>query len=571
MSGLATHAVMTSTPAPSGAWIRRPVPATSVGWIRRLPRLQRVALLFIGGAIYLECGLFGLSHAFVNPSASAVWFPSGVALAMAMLAGWEAWLVIALSAFAVNMLTTGGVASCLVIALGNSAEAAVGAALIARFAAGTSVLARPQTLLMFIVLAFASCMVSATIGTATLAIGHQGPLPNVFAVWSTWWLGDAVGAIIACPPLLLWMSRPWRHPGWWWWLELACMLVSVVAIGQLVFGGVLADHVLGQGLAFLCLPPILWAGMRLGQRATALATLALLGLAWYQHLLHPNRLVGLDPNASILLLQGFMAVTAITGLVVAASVAERERLEATLQERAQALRRSNADLERFASVASHDLKEPLRAVRNYLELIERRAGASLEAKAREFLAMAVGGAERMQGLIDAILDFSKAVRSRRGEPEVDINRVLADTLHVLESRIAERGATVATAPLPHLPGDPAHLGLVFQNLLSNALKFCRDRAPVVEVWADEEPAHWVFHVRDNGIGIPAEGRDRVFEMFQRLHAQSEFPGAGIGLATCRRIVEDHGGGIWLESAVAEGTTVSFRLPKRASSQLLDAL
>ena len=225
------------------------------------------------------------------------------------------------------------------------------------------------------------------------------------------------------------------------------------------------------------------------------------------------------------------------------------------------LERSNRDLEQFAAIASHDLQEPLRMVTSYLTLLERRAGGRLEAKERSFLHFAVDGARRMQQMISDLLTYSR-LGQRGGEPvPVDLNAVLAEALSNLEAARSERDARITHDPLPTLPVDRARFVQLFQNLVGNALKFTSpERPPAVHLGAVKGQGEWVFTVRDNGIGIAEQDFERVFGLFQRLHSREEYPGSGIGLSICQKIVERHGGRIWVESAPGQGTAFHFTLP-----------
>jgi PAS domain S-box-containing protein len=225
------------------------------------------------------------------------------------------------------------------------------------------------------------------------------------------------------------------------------------------------------------------------------------------------------------------------------------------------LKRSNEELEQFAYVISHDLREPARMVKSYLELLESRYQGQLDEKADMFIYHAVDGAERMQEMINALLDLSR-IGTRGEEPApTDAEAVLDRTLNVLERAIEEAEADVTHDSLPTVMADKAQLAQVFQNLIANAIKFRRDDVPPhVHISAEREGDEWVFSVADNGIGIDPKQADRIFQIFQRLHTQEEYEGTGIGLALCKRIVERHGGRIWVESEVGEGSTFTFTLP-----------
>jgi PAS domain S-box-containing protein len=252
------------------------------------------------------------------------------------------------------------------------------------------------------------------------------------------------------------------------------------------------------------------------------------------------------------------------GKIIAASaigrdITERKRAEEVLQRQAAELLRSNAELEQFCNVASHDLQEPLRMVASYTKLLARRYQGRLDKDADEFIAYAVDGATRMQTLIKDLLRYSRVeTRSKVFEP-TDAGAALKWALANLRRAIEETGAIISSDPLPTVIADGTQLGQVFQNLIGNAIKFRSDR-PRVHLGVERKEAEFLFWVRDNGIGIAPQFRERVFVIFPRLHAVEEHPGTGIGLAICKKIVERHGGRIWVESEPGEGATFYFTIP-----------
>ena len=235
-------------------------------------------------------------------------------------------------------------------------------------------------------------------------------------------------------------------------------------------------------------------------------------------------------------------------------------LEQRVLDRTEELRRSNEDLERFAYVASHDLQEPLRMVRNYMQLLAKRYTGKLDTDADEFIGFAHDGATRMQGLIEDLLAYSR-VGTRGGKfAPTDANDVLQHALTSLKLAIADANAVVTRDPLPIVPADRSQLEHVFQNLIGNALKFRGSERPALHVTAAPRDGAWLFSVRDNGIGIDPQYFDRIFVIFQRLHGREEYPGTGIGLAITKRIIERHGGRIWVESQPGKGSSFFFTLP-----------
>ena len=243
-------------------------------------------------------------------------------------------------------------------------------------------------------------------------------------------------------------------------------------------------------------------------------------------------------------------------------ISERQRTEQKLQQTAAALARSNSELQQFAYVASHDLREPLRMIARFVQLLQRRYQGQLDADADKYIGFAMEGAQRLQLLIDDLLEFARLETRAKPFALIDCQRIAQVVLDNLQIAIAESGATVTVAgPLPTVLGDDTQLTQLFQNLVSNALKFRRpETPPQIQLGAQRDGSNWLFHVRDNGIGIDPQYHERIFVIFQRLHTREQYPGTGIGLALCKKIVERHGGRIWVESALGQGATFWFTLP-----------
>lgn len=236
------------------------------------------------------------------------------------------------------------------------------------------------------------------------------------------------------------------------------------------------------------------------------------------------------------------------------------RANRELEKYTKELKRSNAELEQFAYVASHDLQEPLRMVASFTQLLQQRYKDKLDADAHEFIAYAVEGANRMQRLINDLLSYSRI--HTRGKPfeAVDCEEILGEARANLQLAIEKSGALVTNEPLPVVMGEASQLMRLLQNLIDNAIKFAGDEAPRIHIAAEQKETEWLFSVRDNGIGVDPQYHERIFVIFQRLHGREEYPGTGIGLAICRRIVERHGGRIWVESELGKGSTFYFTVP-----------
>ncbi|AKG52759.1 phytochrome two-component sensor histidine kinase [Dehalogenimonas sp. WBC-2] len=237
-------------------------------------------------------------------------------------------------------------------------------------------------------------------------------------------------------------------------------------------------------------------------------------------------------------------------------------LEKRVEERTLELSRSNTDLEQFAYVASHDLQEPLRMVSSYMQLLEKRYGSKLESEAKEFMNYAVDGANRMKVIINDLLQYSRVgTRGKSPEP-VNMEKVLKIAIANLSLAIKEYGAIISHEELPVIQADESQMVQVLQNLIGNAMKFHSDARPEIHIGVVDKDSEWQFSVSDNGIGLDPKYADRIFIIFQRLHTRDEYPGSGIGLAMSKRIIERHGGKIWVESTPGQGATFYFTITKK---------
>ncbi|MDD5731068.1 MAG: ATP-binding protein, partial [Candidatus Omnitrophica bacterium] len=244
------------------------------------------------------------------------------------------------------------------------------------------------------------------------------------------------------------------------------------------------------------------------------------------------------------------------------NIRQRKEAEDALALQTKELLRSNADLERFAYIASHDLQEPLRTVMSYVQLLEQRYKDKLDAQATEFIAYAVDGVNWMQALINGLLTYSRVGTQAEEFRSVDCNATIKRVLRNLQVMIKENNAEVTSDLLPVINADNSQIELLFQNLVGNGIKFHTEQQPRVHISVEDKFTEWVFCVSDNGIGIPPQSAERIFEMFQRLHTRKKYPGTGIGLAVCKKIVERHGGAIWVKSEMGEGAKFYFTIPKK---------
>ncbi len=241
-----------------------------------------------------------------------------------------------------------------------------------------------------------------------------------------------------------------------------------------------------------------------------------------------------------------------------------QQLEKKVAEKTAELKASNVELERFAYVASHDLQEPLRMVTSFLQLLEKKLEGTLDETDKKYIDFAIGGAERMKKLIHDLLEYSRLGNSTEAIKNVDCNELLSTLRSFFKIRMEETKAILDIKPLPVIQGSPSQIQQLFQNLLGNAIKYHSDEIPEIEIGSEEHEEYWQFYVKDNGIGIDPKFFDKVFIIFQRLHHKADYSGTGIGLAICKKIVERHGGRIWVESELGKGSTFYFTIQKNIS-------
>ncbi|NEQ23447.1 MAG: GHKL domain-containing protein, partial [Microcoleus sp. SIO2G3] len=251
----------------------------------------------------------------------------------------------------------------------------------------------------------------------------------------------------------------------------------------------------------------------------------------------------------------------IQGLVgFAKDITPQKQSEQQLKALNAELTRSNQELEQFAYVASHDLREPLRKIKSYTDLLVKRYQGQLDEKADKYIAYITNGAERMQALITDLLTYSRVGKGELLKEPIDLHHVLDETLSDLSRAIQESKAVITATSLPTVNANPRQMGQLLQNLISNAIKYRGTQAPEIQIKAVQQDQYWTISVQDNGIGIDPQFAERIFAIFQRLHAKDEYDGTGIGLAICKKIIERHDGQIWIESKLGNGTTFFFTLP-----------
>ena len=580
-------------------------------------------LIALVAVVYYAAARLGLLLAFPNTNSSPVWPPSGIAFAAVLMLGYRVWPGIMLAAFLANFLTLPlswpGLAASVGISAGNTLEAVGGVFLLRRMGCPRDPLQRSQDVFRFVAAALLACLVSCTNGPTWLCLFGIVPWTLYKTIWFTWWLGDAAGILILTPVLVSWWQLRDVRLSKAKLLEAGVMFGLLTAVAELLLGG---WFFAAQSLKYLVVPGLAWSAFRFGQRETSIMAALFSAIAIGHTVQYTGSFVEiatasvearavakvsrnelLDPeetlkladvrNNALLFLQIFVCSITVISAALTAAVEERNRseddlraLNATLEqrvaERTAELERSNQELDDFAYVASHDLKEPLRGIFNYANFLVEDHGDTLADDAKSRLATIQRLTGRMEELIETLLQFSRVGRVELAITDTDLNEVLASVLESVQvglelSRIEIR----IPRPLPILRCDHVRVTEVFRNLITNAMKYNDKPERWIEIGTrgdghsavgDSEPhqkhpaalfnGQMVFYVRDNGIGIPEKHRDAVFRIFKRLHGRDQFGGGtGAGLTIAKKIVERHGGRIWIESTPGLGTTFLFTLQR----------
>ncbi len=540
---------------------------------RDLPYLARVGVL---AAVYFAAGTLGLSMAIMHGSVSLVWPPTGIALGALLLLGFRLWPGVALGAFLVNALTDVPLATAAGIAVGNTLEALSGAYLLHRLARFRNSLERLQDVLGLVVLAAVlSTTVSATIGVTSLCVGGAAPWGLYGSLWWQWWLGDAMGALVVTPVLLTWGTAPrfsWP-PGRA--AEAGALLLGVVAVSHVVFGGWFTPDLPNYPLAYAVFPFVIWAALRFGQQGAATATLTVSALAVSGTLRGVGVFGGETVTEGLLLLQAFMSVVAVTALVLAAAIAERRWAEealrvanARLEQAVRRAERASRHKSEFLANMSHELRTPLNAIIGFSALLEQGLHGPLTPKQARFVANIHKSGKHLLTVINDILDLTRVEvgRLKLALEPVGLAGFVEEVLTVVrEGAPAKRPNLTSEVPagLPPAVADPVRLRQILYNLLSNAVKFTSEEGTVT-VGAESLEGDLAVWVRDTGIGIAPEDQERIFREFEQVDGSfaRQYQGTGLGLALTRKLVELHGGRIWVESAPGKGSTFTFTLPHR---------
>jgi signal transduction histidine kinase len=530
----------------------------------RLAETQRrlVAQVLLAGT-YVVAGKLGLLLGLVHPSASAIWAPTGIALAALLLLGHRAWPGIFVGAFIVNATTAGSIATSLGIATGNTLEAVVGAHLVSRFASGRQAFERlPDTFRFAFLAGVLSTVLSATLGVTSLSLGGFARWADFGAIWLTWWLGDMGGALVVAPLLILWLGHPrprWSRPQA---IEATGLLIALLALGQWVFGASSLVAAAGHPLKFLFMPLLTWAAVRFDPQVASAAVFEIGAIAVWGTL---SRSAPSDPralNEALVVHQVFMGVAAVTTFALAAVVSERRRVDEAVRATTDELHEAMTELEALSHSLTHDLRSPVGAVLNDSTLLVQDYGSRLGAEGMGVVRRIRTSAQSAGRLLDQLTQYAWVGQEQGEHSNLDMTALVREVF----AELVVAGEDVSDLrfeiqPLPSGEGSPELFRCVFRNLLSNAVKYTRGRhARHILITGTAGHGENTYTVTDNGIGFDPALGDALFEPFRRLASARDYEGSGLGLAIVARIIRRQGGRIWAESDGSHGARFVFTLP-----------
>jgi signal transduction histidine kinase/ActR/RegA family two-component response regulator len=528
-------------------------------------RFSGLPLIVVFAIIYLIAGKIGLHLASLHASASPVWPPAGIALAAMLLLGYRAWPAIFIGAFVVNLTTAGTVGTSLAIATGNTLEAVAGAWLVNRFAGGRNVFDRPQGVFKFALAVAISAVLSPVFGVTSLALEGFADWTKYGAIWFTWWLGDVTGDLIFTPLVLLWGIRwkiTWKEEEA---IEVGVLLLSLTLLSAVVFGGWLQISTKNYPIAFICGPIVIWTAFRFTQRETAMGIFILSVIAVWGTVHGFGPFAGQSENQSLLTVQSWTAVLAITAMALSAGMAERRRIEEKLQQQKSIVQAANRTKDHFLAMLSHELRTPLTPVISALDSLEAEASQTQDTKAS--LAMIRRNIELETQLIDDLLDFTRIARDKmqlRFAP-MDAHQAVSNVVEICraEARSKKLNVHLNLRAKTHLvTADTAKFQQIIWNLLKNAIKFTPEGGDITI--SSDNPSETLFtvSVRDTGIGIEPEVMQRIFDPFEQGNRSFEhrFGGLGLGLAISKSLAQAHDGRLTAQSGGANcGSTFTLSM------------
>ena len=540
----------------------------------RLGYLIKIALLFVA---YFVTARIGLKLNAVSGFATLVWAPTGIALASMLILGYRFWPAIMLAAFLTNFVTGASPLVALGIGIGNTLEALTGAYLLNRLAGFQHSLERISDVFGLVALAaFASTMVSATIGTSSLLLGGTVTFSHYGSTWLAWWVGDMLGALVVAPLLLVWSTRrratlrPKRLA------EASVYAVLLAAVSILVFRGSMLIGVKPFTFAYVIFPILIWIALRFGQIGSVTATFAVSLIAIWGTIASFNPSGNNSLSHSLLLLQSFMGISAVTFMTMAAVVAERERTQKQRQQllhRAELLTKQRSRLmalnrakDEFIALASHQLRTPATSVKQYTGMLLENYSGKLTEDQRNMLSIAYESNERQLQVVDSILRVAQidAGNITLRKEKVDLALLVKEILHGQTSVFATRHQTVDFTPGNSnfvAAVDKEKIRMVLENILDNASKYSPP-GKNLEVKLRKSKNRLAISVKDDGVGIIRKDRPKLFKKFSRIDNPLSVAvgGTGLGLYWAKKIIDLHKGSIIVTSKPKQGSTFTITLP-----------
>ena len=522
-------------------------------------RAVRIVLLAV---VYAVVARLGLAMDALGGLATLVWPPTGLALAALLLFGLRDWPGVAAGALVANLWVGAPPGVALGIAAGNTAEAVLGAALLLRLPAFRRSLDDLRSVVALIVLAaLMSTLVSASVGTLAMVIGHVVPLARAAQVWQAWWVGDLIGALVVAPLILTWATPNESGRTGSGREALVLLLLSTVAL-ELVFGSAGSAPLAAFREPHVLMPFLIWASVRFGPRAAATATFVASAGAVAGTALGRGSFVRGTLHDSLLEVQSFMAVVAVTFLILAAVTGERRRLLSGERRARAEAEHAVRVREEFLAIASHELRTPLTPLELQLEAVLRAVSPNDHAL-RERVERAKRQSGRLVRLVDGLLDASRLAAGRLElEPEhFDCRTLVLEALDQVRDEATRAGSTLALQSEGPTDGywDRQRLGQALANLLANAIKYGAGGPVLVSLVGSEEKL--AISCTDHGIGIPAEALELIFGRFERAAPSRHYGGLGLGLYVARQLARAHHGEISVTSTPGSGSTFTLALPR----------
>ncbi len=533
--------------------------------------------------LYLLLASLSSNFATFAGNVCTIWPASGLAVAVTLLFGWAMVPFIFAGSFLFSFSAGQGIPACTGIALAGAVETVIAVAMIRYFIGEEKIFDRAKNIACYLMATVGvAAPVASVMGVGALCLFSEAKWENFFLLGFSWWHGDVMGLAIVAPLILAFIHYPVFN------LNLKEVAERVFYFAFLVLGNLaifgLVPDLTSYGIpslplrfqyswtflatTFLLLPIFRWSPAGVMVSLTATSAIAITAT-----LMDYGPFATADSSISHVLLSGFLISSAVVVMIPFSLILDRRRAERNLlkvtaglsakteelERSAEELRRSNRELESFAYACSHDLKEPLRMISAYGSLIQKNPSGNTH----EYISFVTDGAKRMSRLVDDLLAYSRTGNTKEIHlTEVRIPDIAKQVSMNLKVSLEDSHAKVQWMSMPEVKADPLRLALVFQNLISNAVKFrSPNRSPEIRISCESSSREYIFRVEDNGIGIESRYLLQIFEIFKRLHDWQKYPGSGIGLALCKRIVEMHGGRIWVESVFGRGSTFIFTLPR----------